>query len=102
MELGLHHARTRSRGARRTPSRRFDTFMLVVGFIQPLALVPQIEKIYVSHSTAGVSFSTWGLFTAFNALWGAYGFSHRDAALTIAYVLITILDGVIAVGALIY
>lgn len=106
----MHHLHARKRAARtlepfpspRMWRRLFDYLMLVVGVVQPLALLPQVLAIYVHHSTVGVSLLTWGLLTVFNMLWAVYGVVHKAKPIAIANTMLTILDLAIVLGVLYY
>lgn len=110
MELGNWHIHKRKVTAEtvgglepypaKNRTKRFvDYLMYVVGFVQPLGLLPQLYRIYILHTALGVSVLTWALFAFFNVLWAVYGIVHREKPLIIAYILIAILDAAIAVGA---
>ncbi len=110
MSLGQQHLHARWRlftALEPFPStdafKRFlDYLMYVVGFIAPIALLPQIIQIYSTHSSAGVSLITWLLIAFFNALWALYGLVHKDRQLFVANLLITLFDLVIVFGILWY
>ena len=57
--------------------------MVVTGIVQPLATIPQISKLYFTHSqhAAGQSLSTWSIFAAATALWIIYGLLNRNPAI---------------------
>ncbi|PIR82948.1 hypothetical protein COU19_03370 [Candidatus Kaiserbacteria bacterium CG10_big_fil_rev_8_21_14_0_10_56_12] len=82
--------------------RALDYLMYAVGLLAPLALVPQILQLYGSQSSAGLSFATWGLLTIVTALWTVYGAAHRDKQIFFANLLLTIFNGIVAVGILLY
>ena len=107
--LGFHHLRRRVRaasGLEPFPAagfrRYFDYLMYGVGFVMPVALVPQVVAVYVSHDTAGISIATWLLLTLFNVLWAIYGILHRDVPIAIANTLLTVFDIAIVLGVLLY
>lgn len=110
MHLGLRHIHARKRlakglepfPARGTAKRYFDYFMFGIGLVQPIALLPQITRIFVEHRTDGVSLSTWLMLTFFNMLWATYGVVHKGKPLIFAYTIIAVLDAVIVVGLLVY
>lgn len=110
MTFGQHHLharRRKSRGLEPFPSpnffrRTFDYLMVGVSVVQPLALLPQVIAIYVHHSTAGVSLTTWMLLTVFNTLWAIYGILHRAPPIAIANIMLMALDLAIVLGVLYY
>ncbi len=110
MNLGFRHIHQRQQvtaglepfPARGTFKHYLDRFMFVIGIVQPVALLPQVIAIYGSHQTQGVSLATWLLLTFFNAMWAIYGAVHKDKPITIANVLLTVLDLAIVFGVLFY
>lgn len=107
---GLHHMRTRISATEglepfpaRTPFlRAFDYLMYGVGFLAPLALVPQIFQIYSTQSSAGVSLTTWLLLTLANSLWMTYAAIHKDQHLLFANGLMFVAHGIMIVGLILY
>ncbi len=55
--------------------KRYETLMVVVGFVGPFAVVPQLIKLYFTHSqhASGQSLVTWSLYALLSLLWFAYG-----------------------------
>jgi len=108
--IGFHHMRARARltkglepfPARNVWARLLDYLMYGVGFIAPIALVPQILEIYTNKNAAGVSISTWSLLTVFNLLWALYGAVHKDKQLFFANAFIAVFDLIIVIGIMLY
>ena len=107
---GFHHLRKRMRmtqglepfPARSMPVRMFDYVMYAVGFLAPLALLPQILQIYTTKSSTGVSLLTWVLLTIANILWTTYAAVHKDRHIFFASGLMIIFHLAIIVGLLLY
>ncbi|NLS13403.1 SemiSWEET transporter [Vibrio sp. SM6] len=74
--------------------------MLVLGFISPLATLPQLYKLYFSHSehAAGLSLTTWTLYTVISLLWCCYGIYHRNATIWAGYALGALMYFLMVVG----
>jgi uncharacterized protein with PQ loop repeat len=51
--------------------------MMVVGFLSPLALLPQVLNIWSTQSVDGFALLTWIMLAVFNALWALYGYVHK-------------------------
>ena len=106
----LHHLRTRARvseglepfPAHSVSMRALDYLMYGVGFLAPLALLPQILQIYSTRSGAGVSLLTWVLLATANILWIVYATVHKDKHILFASMLMVIFHLTIIVGLLIY
>ncbi len=73
--------------------------MVVAGVVGPAATLPQIYKLYVSHSqhALGLSLTTWSLYTFLAMLWTFYGLVHKDPAIwvgnglgTLAYLSVSV------------
>jgi uncharacterized protein with PQ loop repeat len=107
---GFHHLRRRARvskglepfPARVAWKRGLDYVMYGVGVFAPLALLPQIERVYTEQSAGGLSFITWTLLCIFNGMWGLYGLVHRDLQIFLANCLMLLFNGVILLGILLY
>lgn len=107
---GFHHLRARiliKKGLEPFPARtvwkRFlDYVMYGVGIFAPIALVPQILKIYSTKSSSGLALPTWTLLMFFNILWALYGVAHKEKQIFLASGLMSIFDGIIIIGILLY
>ena len=107
---GFHHLRKRMRmtqglepfPARSMPVRVLDYVMYAVGFLAPLALLPQILQIYTTKSSIGVSLLTWVLLTIANILLTNYAMVHKDRHILFASGLMIVFQITIVVGLLIY
>lgn len=62
-------------------SHYFEPLMLLMGIVGPMATIPQLYKLYFSHSqhAAGLSLSTWIMYSGLSFLWILYGLLHRNA-----------------------
>ena len=107
---GFHHLRKRVRAAqglepfpsRSAGVRALDYVMYAVGFLAPLALLPQILQIYTTKNSIGVSLLTWVLLTIANILWTTYAVMHKDRHIFFASGLMIVFQITIVVGLLIY
>jgi len=63
--------------------RVFEPLMVVVGIVQPLATLPQISKVYFTHSqhALGQSLTTWVIYSLACLLWTIYGLLNRKPAI---------------------
>ncbi|WP_171102421.1 MULTISPECIES: SemiSWEET transporter [unclassified Ruegeria] len=54
---------------------RFESFMIFVGVAGPFATVPQLIKLYFTHSqhAEGQSLISWSLYALLSLLWFVYG-----------------------------
>jgi len=83
---------------------KFHHLMVVIGLISPLATIPQVIKVFATHSqhAAGQSLITWAVYTTIALLWVAYGIHLRELPLIIGNTLGVIMYGMVAVGILIH
>jgi len=88
--------------SRRSFVRMLDGFVLLVGIIAPLMTLPQLLKIYISQSGAGVSVLTWGAYALLDIPWIIYGLVHRSRPITITYTLWCLMNAGVAIGAILY
>ncbi|MBV7300457.1 SemiSWEET transporter [Enterovibrio paralichthyis] len=60
--------------------KALEPLMLVMGLVSPLATLPQLYKLYFSHSehAAGLSLVTWTLYAVIASLWSIYGLYHKN------------------------
>ena len=56
-----------------------EPLMLVMGVVSPMATIPQLYKLFFSHTqhAAGLSLVTWALYALITLLWAIYGFYHK-------------------------
>jgi MtN3 and saliva related transmembrane protein len=83
------------------PKKYFESFMVVFATIEPIATIPQIIKIWGSHSTQGVSLLTWLFYALTSLVWLAYGISKKDKALIISGALWALSQTIVVLGLLI-
>lgn len=82
--------------------RFLDRLLMFIAVVGPVAMVPQIYKIFIYQNASGVSALTFGLHAMFNAPWIVYGFVHKERPIYIAYMLWFLVNLVVAFGAIIY
>jgi uncharacterized protein with PQ loop repeat len=88
--------------ARSASKRALDHVMYGVALLAPVALLPQIFKIYGTKSSGGVSLLTWSLLACVNLLWLAYGVVHKDRQIILANALLILCDIAIVSGLVFY
>lgn len=59
---------------------KLEPLMLIMGLVSPLATLPQLYKLYFSHSehAVGLSLTTWLLYSFIAVLWTIYGIYHKN------------------------
>ena len=78
--------------------------MVVTGVVQPLATLPQIIKLYCTHSqhAAGQSLSTWSIFALATLLWVVYGLLNRKPAIYVGNIIGVTMNLLMVIGILIH
>ena len=61
----------------------FEPLMVVMGIVEPLAILPSVSKLYLTHSqhATGQSLTTWSIFGLASLLWLVYGLLNRKPAI---------------------
>jgi MtN3 and saliva related transmembrane protein len=79
---------------------KFHHIMVVIGVISPIATIPQVIKVFATHSehAIGQSLITWAFYTVIALLWVAYGIHRHELPLIIGNTLGVIMYGLVAVG----
>jgi uncharacterized protein with PQ loop repeat len=82
----------------------FDRFMILAGLISPLATIPQVIKLYATHTelAEGQSLTTWALYTIISSLWVVYGVINQQLAVLVGNALGAFIYAVMAIGILIH
>ncbi len=110
LSLGLHHLHLRKRihqKKEKYPSpdkwkRRFDKLIYVVGIVGPMMSLPQLLKIWVDRSAAGVSAISWGAFAVISLFWLCYGALHREKPIMVSAGINCTFQAIIFIGAVLY
>ncbi len=82
--------------------RSFDRIMYVIAFGVPLALVPQVFKVYAFKDVGDLAIETWALLAFFNVLWTFYGILHKTTPIIVSSMLTGALQVSLVVAILIY
>jgi len=98
---GLHHYHKR-KGEIHPLTTFVDKIIYFAGVLGPIMTLPQLLKIYMAKSAAGVSALSWFSYTIIAMVWLIYGIIHKEKPIIITYSLWIIMDGAIAVGAIMY
>lgn len=71
-----------------------EPIMLFMGLISPLATMPQLYKLFFSHSqhASGLSLTTWVLYSFIALLWTLYGKYHNNPTIWVGNGLSFIMD----------
>jgi uncharacterized protein with PQ loop repeat len=74
--------------------------MIAAGLISPIATIPQIIKLLVTHDeyAAGQSLTTWMVYTVLAVLWAIYGVVNKQLAVLVGNTAGAVLYGVMAIG----
>lgn len=106
----LHHLHVRKRiykNLEKYPNknwfkRALDYVMYGVAIATPIALFPQVFRLFTYQDAAGLSIITWSMLGCINILWIVYGIVHKERPILIANVLVGILNWALIYGILLY
>lgn len=94
--------RSRNRILRRLDRtlRYFEPFMLIMGVVGPLATLPQLVKVYFTHSqhADGLSSTMWIAYAILAVLWTIYGLVHKSPPIWTGNMLNVIFDTLMVIG----
>lgn len=79
-----------------------DHLMYGVAIFAPLALLPQIKRLYTVQDASGLSALTFTLFIIMHVLWILYGVAHKDRQIVTANFMMMFFNGIVLVGILIF
>ena len=107
---GLHHFHKRKRIHQKHElyphphklKRIMDRAIYAVGIFGPIMTIPQITKIWVHKTAAGVSVLSWIAYLICAAFWLFYGILHKEKPIIFTYSIWILLDILIIIGVLIY
>ena len=107
---GLHHLDKRKRIHQKHESyphpnkwkRLIDRIVYIAAIIGPLFGLPQVIKIWVEKSTAGVSILTWAALIPYQAVWLLYGIIHKEKPIILVNILWIIIEAFVVAGMLIH
>jgi hypothetical protein len=83
---------------------KFNESMIIAGMVSPVATIPQIVKLYATHTqhAPGQSLTTWAVYTGIALLWVVYGMINRQPAILIGNALGTIMYGLVVFGIVVH
>ncbi|MAG39430.1 hypothetical protein CMI41_00470 [Candidatus Pacearchaeota archaeon] len=107
---GLHHISKRKRVKKLLQDyphpkfwvRLLDRFLIIVAFVGPMMMIPQLWQIYFYKSAGDIAVLSWLTLAALNIPWMMYGIVHKERPIVLAYFLWFLVNMSVAVGALIY
>lgn len=107
---GLHHFHQRRRLYQRFEpyphpnvwKRQLDRLIYVVAFVGPLMTIPQVLKIWMEKTAAGVSLLAWSTYAVTSVVWLLYGLAHKEKPILYSSIFWILLSGLIILGILQY
>lgn len=79
-----------------------DNLSMIAAILMPFTTIPQIYKIWVLQSTAGVSMSTWILYTILCIPMVIYGIYYKMKPIIVLNILWMIMNITMIIGLIIY
>ncbi len=111
MSLGVRHVARRQQKARRAkgfPTKAsvlkdaLDILIYPIAVVGPLALLPQVIKLYITRDADGLALSTWLILGLFNLVWLYYGAVHKERPIVITNLILAVCNFAIVFGILIF
>lgn len=106
MHIGFHHFLKRHTAQQVTNTdgvkKNLDRFIYIVTPLTVLIFIPQLLKIWVEKSTAGLSLISWIGMMAGSLFWLVYGAVHREKPMVVINIALGIIQFFIVVGIVIY
>lgn len=107
---GRHHVQKRKRiYQKREPYphprkwiRVMDRVIYAMGIIGPIMTIPQLTKIWLEQSAAGVSVISWATYLLIAVTWTVYGILHKEKPIIFTYAIWILLDILIVFGVILY
>ncbi|WP_298855233.1 SemiSWEET transporter [uncultured Ruegeria sp.] len=83
---------------------RFEGFMVFIGVVGPFATLPQLVKLYFTHSqhATGQSLLSWSLYAGLSMLWFFYGLVVGKLPIYVGNGISMILNLLMVIGILIH
>jgi MtN3 and saliva related transmembrane protein len=68
--------------------------MLITGIVHPLATLPSLSKLYLTHGqqASGQSLTTWSIFALASLLWVTYGLLNNKPAIYVGNIIGLVMD----------
>ncbi len=79
-----------------------DALALLVGFIQPIATIPQIWIVFETQNASSVSFFTWTAYNCASVVLLLYGLHHKLLPIIVAQILWIIVQTVMVATVFIF
>jgi uncharacterized protein with PQ loop repeat len=106
----VHHFHNRKQAQKELepyphPSRyiRFiDRAIYVVAMVGPIMTIPQLCKIWVEQSAAGISVITWTAYIFVTIFWLMYGIAHKEKPIIVVQIAWLVTHSLVVIGALLY
>ena len=84
--------------------QRYEGAMIVIGIVGPFATLPQLVKLYLTHShhASGQSLTTWAMYMILSCLWFIYGVVTRKKAIYLGNGLSAVMNFLMVLGIMIH
>lgn len=98
----VRHAQAHKHLRQKVRHDSFDWVFHLFMFATPLFELPQVVKIYSTHSAVDVSLVTWAFFALSNVAWITYAVQHKLRLLVVIYSVYFAIEVAIVAGILLY
>jgi len=109
MSLGVRHISRRRKARAKSASvgastlkRALDVLIYPIAVVGPLALLPQVIKLYTTQDSGSLSLPTWLILGLLNLTWLFYGLVHKEQPIVLTNLILVVLNFSIVFGILLY
>lgn len=99
-KVAQHHTSTTVRKGKRIAV--VDRATYVVAIVEPVITIPQATTIFVHHTAAGISLTSWVGYEVLTVIWLWYAIVHRNRLIFIYNILYFVIQTVIIFGGILY
>lgn len=75
-----------------------DVLIYFASVMGPLATLPQVLQLYITHDARGLSLLSWCMYGLLNLVWIFYGYKHREKPIVITNIAMLCLNVLVAAG----
>lgn len=79
-----------------------DRATYIAAIVEPIITIPQAADIFVHHTAAGISLSSWIGYELLTVVWVWYAIAHKDRLILIYNAMYFVVQTVIIIGGFMY
>jgi uncharacterized protein with PQ loop repeat len=79
-----------------------DRATYVVAIVEPIITIPQAADIFIHHTAAGISLTSWVGYEILTVIWVWYALVHKNRLIFVYNMMYFVVQTVIIIGGIIY